>query len=234
MRPVRVGLIGDRDDTVTAHRAIPDALRIAAHAANVRVEPEWLPTEELDREDLSLDRFDALWCVPASPYRSMDGALRGIRHAREMGTPFLGTCGGFQHTLIEYARNVIGLADADHAESSPDATTAIVTPLACPLVEAAGVVCLSNGSRLRGIYGADVAHETYRCSYAMNPLYETRLGGGALRFVARDADESVRACELDEHPFFFATLYQPERSALRGEQHPLITAFVRAGAHESV
>jgi CTP synthase (UTP-ammonia lyase) len=159
----------------------------------------------------------------------MEGALRAIRYARESGTPFFGTCGGFQHTLIEYARNVVGIGDADHAESTPDATTLIVTPLACPLVEAAGDVSFTTGSRLRAIYGADRACETYRCSYAMNPVYEPLLNVGDLRFVAHDADGSVRACELTGHPFFFATLYQPERSALRGEEHPLIRAFVEAG-----
>jgi CTP synthase (UTP-ammonia lyase) len=229
VQTLRVGLIGDYDQDVTAHRAIPEALGISARTLGAAVEPEWLPTDEIDDAAVArFERFHGLWCVPASPYRSMDGALRAIRYARETETPFLGTCGGFQHTLIEYARHVAGIDEADHAESSPEAANLIVAPLACPLVEAGGTVCFTPGSRLRAIYGADTAHETYRCSYGLNPGYEKRLGSGALHFVARDPDGTVRACELHGHRFFFATLYQPERSGLRAEEHPLITAFVRA------
>jgi len=65
--------------------------------------------------------FDGFWCVPASPYRDIDGALRAIRFAREQRRPFLGTCGGFQHAVLEYARNVLGWADAEHGELAPNA-----------------------------------------------------------------------------------------------------------------
>ena len=82
----------------------------------------------------------------------MDGALRAIRFARETPRPFLGTCGGFQHALIEYARSVLGWADADHAESAPGAGRAVVSPLSCALVEAIDVVRGGTGwtSVLRG------------------------------------------------------------------------------------
>ncbi len=226
---MRVGLIGDRNDEHAAHRAIPMALALAGAALNVELSAHWLPTELLSEAPPgTLESCGLLWCVPASPYRSMEGALTAIRFARETGTPFLGTCGGFQHALIEFARNVVGIHDADHAETSPEATVHIVTPLSCALVEAAGDVVFEPDSRLRRIYGADRVCETYRCSYAMNPAYEPVLAAKDLRFVARDPDGGVRACELPGHPFFVATLYQPERSALRGETHPLITEAVRA------
>lgn len=228
---LRVGLIGDYDASVLAHQAIPRALSLASEQAGVPLVAEWLPTERIAAERTELlDEFDALWCVPASPYRSMDGALMAIRYARENGVPFLGTCGGFQHALIEYARNVARISNADHAETNPDAETAIVTPLACSLVDAGGTVCFASGTRLREIYGSDTAFEMYRCSYALNPAYEDQLGAGGLRIVARDPDGAARAFELAGHPFYFGTLYQPERSALRNEAHPLITAFVRASA----
>jgi CTP synthase (UTP-ammonia lyase) len=232
---MRVGLIGDRNDEHTAHRAIPVALSLAGAAIGVDVAPEWLPTETLaEAAHGTLEPFDLLWCVPASPYRSMEGALSAIRFARESGTPFLGTCGGFQHALIEFARNVVGIHDADHAETSPDATVQIVTPLSCALVEATGDVVFEQDSQLRRIYGADRVCETYRCSYAMNPAYEPVLAAKDLRFGARDPDGGVRACELASHPFFVAVLYQPERSAIRGETHPLIAEAVRVGANRRV
>ena len=229
---IRIALVGDYSAGVPAHVAIPKALALAAAAVGAEVEAAWLPTDGIDTEDHeALRAFDGIWCVPASPYRSMEGALHAIRTAREEGIPFLGTCGGFQHALIEYARNVLRMVDADHAESNPDAATAIVAPLACALVEARGTIHLTAGSRLAAIYGTRSAVEGYRCSYGLNPEYRARLNDGRLHVAAVDDDGEVRAVELDGHPFFFATLFQPERSALAGEDaHPLITAFVRAAA----
>lgn len=86
--------------------------------------------------------FDAVWVLPGSPYASEAGALAAIRTAREDGIPFLGTCGGFQHALLEYARNVCGLTRAAHAENDPaaDSGDLLIAPLACSLVGHEGVV----------------------------------------------------------------------------------------------
>jgi CTP synthase (UTP-ammonia lyase) len=102
----------------------------------------------------------------------------------------------------------------------------LIARLSCPLVEQRGKVNLAEGSRLRSVYGADQAEEGYRGSYGLNPEYETIFRGGALRVAARDGGGEVRAVELVGHPFFLATLYQPERAALRGAEHPLVTAFL--------
>lgn len=131
--PLRIGLIGDHSADIPAHRAIPIALRDAAQAMGVKLRFEWLATDSLSNPS-QLQAFDGLWCVPGSPYRSMDGALLAIRHARETGLPFLGSCGGFQHAVIEHARNVLGWRDADHAETTPDAARAVASLLACALV----------------------------------------------------------------------------------------------------
>src|SRR5262249_44347282 len=134
MKGVLNGLIGDHDATITAHQAIPIALQLAADSSQTQVKWQWVPTEEI-RSAARVSAFDGLWCVPGSPYRSTEGALRAIRHARESGRPFLGTCGGFQHAVIEYARNVLGWADAEHAETAPDAPRQVIAKLACSLVE---------------------------------------------------------------------------------------------------
>src|SRR6266581_283395 len=105
-KSIRIGLIGDYNPEVKAHIAIPRAVALASHTKAIEAETSWLPTpllESLAEQELST--YDAFWCVPASPYVSMDGALRGIRFAREHEYPFLGTCGGFQHMVIEYVRN---------------------------------------------------------------------------------------------------------------------------------
>jgi CTP synthase (UTP-ammonia lyase) len=222
-----IALVGDHDAAVPAHRAIPRALAMAAAALATPLEFRWLPTERIDGT-AALAPFDALWCVPASPYRSMDGALRAIRFARERQLPFLGTCGGFQHAVVEYARSVLGWADADHAETSPDAVRPVITALSCALVEVADRVRLHPDSLVARAYGTDETVEGYRCRYGLNPAFRAALVGGALRPAAQDANGDVRALELDGHPFFVATLFQPERAALDGRLPPLVLAFARA------
>ncbi|MGY8998205.1 MAG: CTP synthase C-terminal region-related (seleno)protein [Alphaproteobacteria bacterium] len=227
----RIALIGDYNVDVPAHRAIPGALEIACAQTGAAVEGVWVETASLG-EDVAhqLSGFDGAWCVPASPYANMEGALDAIRFARESGRPFLGTCGGFQHALIEIVRNVAGRTDADHAESNPDAELAVMTPLACSLVEATGEIHLTPGSRLRDVIAAPTVTEGYRCSYGFNTECEALLSGTGVRFVGFDNDGDPRAFELEGHPFFFGTLFQPERSALAQRSHPLVCAFVSAVA----
>jgi CTP synthase (UTP-ammonia lyase) len=227
---VTIGLIGDYSPQVRAHVAIPEALRLAT-PSDTEVETNWLATEVLcDDSEERLEAFDALWCVPASPYASMEGALRAIRFARERHVPFLGTCGGFQHALIEYARNVQGLAEADHAESNPDAPTQIITPLSCSLVGVQGKIILSEGSRARAIYGLGETKEEYHCNFGFNSQYRVHLDDGSLRVTGVDQEGEIRIIEIPGHPFFIATLFQPELSALSGIRHPLIAAFAQTAA----
>ncbi|APZ44339.1 CTP synthase [Acidihalobacter ferrooxydans] len=226
--PITIGLIGDYSPEVVAHRAIPHALAQAAEALRFGIGFEWLPTTEID-STRRLSKFDGLWCVPASPYRNTHGALMAIRHARENAILYLGTCGGCQHAILEYARNVLGWIDADHAETTPDAGRAVIAPLACALLDASGTVDLVPGSRLAAIYGQESATEQYRCSFGINEAFRAKLTQGPLRLAATDAENGeVRAVELDGHPFFIATLFQPERAALRDEPAPLIKAFAAA------
>jgi CTP synthase (UTP-ammonia lyase) len=229
MPPVRIALVGDYNPAVTAHRAIPEALAFAGRHLGVAVEPEWVHTTTIGPDVAArLAGFGGVWCVPASPYADTDAALAAIRFARESGRPFLGTCGGFQHALLEYARNVLGMRDAAHVETDPGAAVPLVAPLACGLVEQTGTVFLLEGGRLREWYGRVEAVEGYHCRYGLNPAFEKVFAGSGLRITARDSAGEVRGVELDGHPFFVATLFQPERSALRGERHQVVTAFVSA------
>jgi CTP synthase (UTP-ammonia lyase) len=224
-----VALIGDFDPSVPAHQAIPPALKLAGDRLSLPVQFEWIATD--DTAGLArLPTFDGLWCVPASPYRSMDGALTAIRFAREKQRPFLGTCGGFQHAVLEYARNVLGWADAEHGETAPNARRPVITPLECALVEATDTVILHPGTRIAHAYRRTEIVEGYRCRYGMNPEFMAQITSRALRVSAEDRNGDVRAIELAGHPFFVATLFQPERAALRGECPPLAEAFVRACA----
>lgn len=222
--PLKIALVGDYDADVPAHRAIPTALSLAGQALQVEVQPCWVPTEEIMSPE-RLHGYHGIWCVPASPYRNMDGALLAIRHAREEAIPFLGTCGGFQHAIVEYARNVMGWHDADHAETSSEGRLVVQT-LVCSLVERRDEVNFLCGSRLARIYGMDSVEEGYRCRYGLNPAYQAEFFRSDLRIAAIDRGGEVRAIEHTTHPFFVATLFQPERAALEMRLPPLVRSFV--------
>jgi len=230
--PPAIALIGDYSPDVTAHRAIPTALALAAAVERRAVTWTWVGTTEIHDAARDLAGFAALWVVPASPYANPAGALAAIRWARETGRPLFGSCGGFQHMLIDFARHRAGLTAADTAETNPAGTELVIGPLACALVEQSGPLRFATGSRMRACYGRDSATEGYRCRYGLNAAYRARLEAAGLRFTAFDADGEVRAAELPEdvHPFFLGTLFQPERAALRGEAPPLARALVRAAA----
>ena len=230
-RAIRIALIGDYDPQVTAHQAIPVALGMLAEQTGRDVQFQWLPTESI-HVDTPLQDFDGFWCVPASPYKSEAGALRAIRFAREQQRPFLGTCGGFQHAVLEFSRNVLGWADAEHGETSPDSQRAVLTPLTCSLVEAVDSIHLVAGSLIAKAYETSEIHEGYRCRFGVNPQFERALLTHRLHAVGHDSAGDLRAIELSNHVFFVATLFQPERAALNGLVPPLVRAFVEACAEQ--
>jgi CTP synthase (UTP-ammonia lyase) len=158
----------------------------------------------------------------------MDGALRAIRFAREAQRPFLGTCGGFQHAVIEYARDVLGWTDAEHAETAPDAERPVIALLECALVEATETLRLMPATRIRAAYGRAEIAEAYQCRYGLNPQFLQQLTSRTLRVGARSESGEVRALELADHPFFVTALFQPERAALTASVPPLAKAFVSA------
>lgn len=232
---VNIALVGDHDPAITAHAAIPEALKIAAVATGRSISSEWVATTALSGQASNvLSEFDALWCVPASPYESMEGALEAIRFVREENIPFLGTCGGYQHAVLEYARNVLGHTEADNGEVNPDAPMPLIAALSCALVEKSDSIEFASESIIAGLYGVASVIEKYHCSYGVAPQYLPLFDGSGLAFSGMDSSGEPRAVELENHRFFIGAAYQPERSALNDEQHPLISAFVRAAAGEPV
>ncbi|MFG2076859.1 CTP synthase C-terminal region-related (seleno)protein [Nonomuraea maritima] len=224
---MRIALVGDRSPAVRSHARIPLIMEALRERDGVALDPYWIPTTDVT----GLEGFDGIWIVPGSPYRDEAGAVRAAQVARERGIPFLGTCGGFQHMLLEYARNVCGLEVA-HAENTPHARDVLLEPLACSLAGHEGRVVLAPGSRIAQIMGAATTVESYFCSYGLNERYTATLAAHGLVFSGHAADDgAVRAAELPGHPFFLATLFQPE---LAGRPHPVISAFAAAVAERAL
>ena len=126
------------------------------------------------------------------------------------------------------------LAGADNAEVNPETDFLLISPLMCALVEADGEIVLAEGSRARELHGQESIIEQYRCSYGFNAEYLHLFENTDLQITGHDQDNDPRIIELKGHPFFVGTAYQPERSALRGETHPLISAFVKQAARITV
>lgn len=223
-----VSLIGDYDAGVTAHQAIPRAIELAANALELDVEHEWIRTSAIDSDELV--EADAIWCVPASPYADPLAAIDAIRVARENQIPFLGTCGGYQHAALEFARNLLGRGEAANGEEDPQASMPLIAPLSCRLASESLPINLEPGTRIAAIYGRSRIEETYNCGFGVNRRYLPIFASSELRFSAFDDDGDPRALEIASHRFFIGTAFQPERSALAGSEHPLIMAFLEAAA----
>lgn len=223
MTSARIALVGDRSQRVLAHGRIP----VALEHCGVPVSATWVGSSDV-RGPADLAGFDGVWLVPGSPYASRDGALAAVTAARTAGVPFLGTCGGFQHALLEIARNVCGMF-VDHAEQPLDeGAEALIVPLSCSLVGAEATVVVRPGTLAATLLGAGPRVERFFCSYGLADRFVAALESAGLVFSAADADGSARIVELPGHPFFVASLFQPELSSDETSVHPLIRAFAGA------
>jgi CTP synthase (UTP-ammonia lyase) len=225
MTTATIALVGDRSPGVRAHTRIPTLVDALRERDGIVLDPYWIASEQAERAEL--DRFDGIWIVPGSPYRSPEGAIAAARAALVHEIPFLGTCGGFQHAVLMLARERAGIAGAAHAEYGPEGEH-VVVPLACSLVGHEGAIHSERGTRFRRILGVERSVERYHCSYGIDPAYLDRLRESGVRFGGHDDAGDVRALELPDHPFFLGTLFQPELAGDGTRPHPVVRAFADA------
>lgn len=225
---MKLAIIGEYDPTFEPHVQTDTAVTHSATELALDVQAEWLSTSDDRIEDLS--EFDALWFAPGSPYRNLERTLEAIKFAREQGVPSLGTCGGFQHMVIEIARNLVGITDAQHAEYDPYASRIIVSKLSCSLVGRELKVMLESDSQAAAAYGTVEVIERYYCNFGVNPDFVSEIAEAGFRVVGRDAESECRVMELSRHPFFVGTLFVPQAGSQDGKPHPLINAFLSAAA----
>jgi CTP synthase (UTP-ammonia lyase) len=222
---VSIAVVGDRDTSLLTHRELDAAIARMPTSVHAR----WVGTDRLP-----LDDADGVWLAPGTPYRDDDAVYALLRDVRERGVPFLGTCGGFQYALVEFARNVAGVADAAHAETEPTAPEPIVGMLGCSLVGARRTVTPVPGTRLAAISGTDPFRAFHWCNYGLAPEWIEQLERAGLVVSAHADDAGVEGVELPSHPFFVATLFQPQVGAANGGPlHPLIGALCAAAAERA-
>lgn len=223
---MKLAIIAEYDPNFEPHVHTDAAIVHAASALGLDVQSEWISSADTDITSLSA--FNAMWLAPGSPYRNLSRTLDAIRFAREQDVVTLGTCGGYQHMVIEFARNVAGIHDAQHAEYDPYASRVIVSRLPCSLAGRELEISLAPGSRTAAAYRTHAIIERYYCNFGVNPDFVEQISNAGFKVVGRDADGACRVMELSHHRFFVGTLFVPQARSRPDHPHPLITAFFLA------
>ncbi len=226
---MKIAIIGEFDQDFRPHVATNEAIEHSRSVVNSKFEADWISTEVLeDHLDQIIGEYQGFWIAPGSPYKSMTGALNLIQKTRENKIPTLGTCGGFQHMIIEFARNVLGMKDAEHAEYDPYASKLVVNPLSCDLKgEPLEIEIIDKDSKTYGYYGVERIKEKYYCNFGLNPEYHDLFHKNEFKIVGSDIHKEARIVELENHPFFIATLFVPQDNSTIEMPHKLVTSFLK-------
>jgi CTP synthase (UTP-ammonia lyase) len=227
MKNTRLVLIGERNVARRGHQGIEASLVLYQRITGEEVRYTWVRSDGISTTNLPeiFAGATGAWCVPGSPYASTEGALNAIRYGRENHLSFLGTCGGFQHALMEYCANVLNKS-AGHQEMDANAQDPLIVKLSCPLIEAQASVHATPESAYEKILGAKSSIEEFHCSYGVAPTFEPLFADSEIEFIARNDARQVRVFRHKHRAFFFGSLFQPERRSLQGTLHPLVHAFL--------
>jgi CTP synthase len=240
VREVSIGLVGKYVEYEDSYKSLKESLLHAGIAHQARVQIEWIESERVEWPDChaNLRRFDGILVPGGFGKRGISGMLHAIRFAREEKVPYFGICLGMQTMVIEFARNVCGLADADSTEFNQDTAHRVIYKLR----ELKGVdelggtmrlgayACrLAEGSFAREAYGADEISERHRHRYEFNREFEPELTRNGMRLTGQTPDGVyVEICEVPDHPWFLGCQFHPEFKSKPLEAHPLFAAFLGA------
>ncbi len=237
---VKIGLVGKYVSFEDAYKSLKEALLHGGLSHGVKVEIEWIEAEELTWPECIrvLQPYDGILVPGGFGKRGIEGMLHAIRYAREFKVPYFGICLGMQTMVIEFARNVCGLASADSTEFDPATPHRVIYKLR----ELKGVdelggtmrlgayTCkLADNSFAREAYGSPEISERHRHRYEFNREFEPVLTQNGLRLTGQTPDGMyVEICELPDHPWFLGCQFHPEFKSKPLEPHPLFRAFVGA------
>jgi CTP synthase len=239
-REVSIGLVGKYVEYEDSYKSLKESLLHAGIAHQARVNIEWIESERLEWPDCReyLQRFDGILVPGGFGKRGITGMLEAIRTAREDEIPYFGICLGMQTMVIEFARNVCGLADADSTEFNQETLHRVIYKLRelKGVDELGGTMrlgaypCrLANGSFAQHAYGVPEVSERHRHRYEFNREFEKTLTSHGMRLTGQTPDGVyVEICELPEHPWFLGCQFHPEFKSKPLEPHPLFKAFLAA------
>jgi CTP synthase (UTP-ammonia lyase) len=223
-----IAIIADYNPESETHLATDSALQHAAKYNQMQIGVTWIPTREAHSQVLR--NFHGV-IIGTGVFENRSNLLNSIRYTRENDIPTLATCGGFQHMMLEYARNAIGVSDAEHAEFDPTAVNKVIVPLACSLRGRTMELTLTPNSQVNSLYQTTQTREQYYCSFGVSPNFVEMIADSPLRIVGSDAEGVLRITELPSHPFFIGTLFVPQIRSTDDVPHPLIVGLLRAAQH---
>jgi CTP synthase len=243
---VTIGLVGKYIDLPDAYLSVTEALKAAGFAHQSKIIIKWIPSDSCDTHDgaaRQLADVDGI-CVPGGfGVRGIEGKLGALKFARENGIPALGLCLGLQCMVIEFSRNVVGLAGASSTEFDPDTTYPVIATMAEQVDIIAGgnlggtmrlglyEAALAPGSIVEELYGEPSVAERHRHRYEVNNSYREQLGDAGIVFSGTSPDRAlVEFVELprDVHPFYVGTQAHPELRSRPNHAHPLFRGLVGA------
>ncbi len=237
---VRIAVVGKYTELVDSYKSVHEALVHGGIANDVRVDIEWLSSEDIrGPEDATrLADFDGLLVPGGFGVRGVEGMVLAIQWAREHGLPFFGICLGLQSAIIEFARNVCGLEDSDSREFAPECSDPVVSLMDAQrkVTDMGGTMrlgaypCqLAPASRAAQVYGVQEISERHRHRYEVNNAYRVILSQRGLHLSGLSPDGFlVEVIELTDHPWFIATQFHPELKSRPAHPHPLFASFIAA------
>ena len=251
---VRIAMVGKYMDLLDAYKSLNEALKHAGLQAMARVEVDYIDAEQIEEEGTSvLEGVDAILVPGGFGDRGFEGKIQTVQYAREHKVPFLGICLGMHVAMIEFARNAVGLDDANSTEmdpSTPHPVIGLITEWVNPdgstsqrsaASDLGGTMRLGaqpchlvEGSKVRALYGAETIEERHRHRYEVNNTYLDRLAEQGLQVVGWSADHSlVEIIEIPNHPWFVACQFHPEFTSRPRGGHPLFTGYIKAALDAS-
>lgn len=249
LKTINIAMVGKYMELLDAYKSLNEALIHAGIQTRVKVNIEYIDSEEIERVGVErLEGKDAILVPGGFGERGVEGKIATARYARENKIPYLGICLGMQVAVIEFARHVAGWADATSTEFSFDTQHPVVglitewiTPegnieertadsdMGGTMRLGAQSCVLKSGSKAREVYGADTIVERHRHRYEINDQFVAALEEKGLVFSGRSVDNSlVEMVELPDHPWYIACQFHPEFTSTPRDGHPLFTGFVNA------
>lgn len=214
---INIGIVGKYTGLHDSYLSVTSALTHASFALKIKINIVWIDSDKID-EKQEFNNINGILVPGGFGDRGISGKLRAIKTARERKIPFLGICLGMQLAIIEYARNVCGIENANSVEFNQNTIEPVIYPI--PEIskeQIGGTMCLGSrkirlqkGSLAHKLYGKDYCEERHRHRYECNEKYIERLEKNGLIFSGKNEAGRVECIELKDHPFFFATQYHPE------------------------
>lgn len=238
---VKIALVGKYTKLKDSYLSIKEAIYHAAAMLGIKPELLWIESTELENNDVKqkLDGVNGIIVLPGFGKRGVEGKIKAIQFARENNIPYLGICFGLQLAVVEFARNVLGLKEANTTEVDPNTPYPVITlldnqkritQLGGTMRLGAQKIIIKEGTLAHSLYNSSEVYERHRHRYEVNPEYVDKLQGAGLVVSGVSENGLVEIIELKNHKFFFATQAHPEFKSRPSRPSPVFIGFLKAAS----